>query len=283
MNTEKPLDKQLFTENPFRETEDRLQFAKALDRLKAAQHKNHAAFTDFMNPQRSVMFLQRFTKMGVPARAYGGYEGAERMMLGFPPPYPGQSDSIPGHPEDAAAGESPSLSAANFPITPIAITYNERFSRQLTHRDFLGATLGLGLDRGKIGDILLTDSGAIMYTASEISHYIIENLQEVGRTSIIAALCLNGAASNPTGTSKRITAASLRLDAVISAAFPLSRSKAAALIEGEKVFVNWALAKKTLQLSEGDIVTIRGTGRIKIDEISGPTKKDRVALIITVY
>ena len=278
-------DKQLYTENPFREAEDRLQFAKALDRLKAAQHKNHATFTDFMNPQKSAMFLQRFIKMGVTARAYGGYDDAERTMLGFAPSYTEQDYNLPGHPEDAADSESPcpSLSVGAFPITSLAIIYNERFSRQLTHRDFLGATLGLGLDRGKIGDIQLTDSGAIMYTASEIAEYITENLLEVGRTAVTVAPHASRPNPTATGTAKRITAASMRLDAVISAAFPLSRSKAAALIEGEKVFVNWALAKKTLQLSEGDIVTIRGTGRIRIDEIAGPTKKDRVAVLITVY
>ena len=59
--------------------------------------------------------------------------------------------------------------------------------------------------------------------------------------------------------------------------------KAAALIESEKVFVNWAIAKKTMQLSEGDMVTIRGTGRLGVDAIVGATKKDRVALMITLY
>ncbi|MCL2377933.1 MAG: YlmH/Sll1252 family protein [Defluviitaleaceae bacterium] len=260
------IDKQLFAENPFREAEDRLLFAKALDRLKAAQYKNHASFTDFMNPQRSVIFLQRFIKTGVAASVYGGYEDAERMMLGFNPPY-----------------QDEPLSGRDFPIMPLAVTYNGRFSRQLTHRDFLGATLGLGLDRGKIGDIRLTESGAVMYVAKEVADYIAENLLEVGRTTVTTAVYNEVIEVEATGTQKRITVASLRLDAVISAAFNLSRVKAAALIESEKVFVNWAVSKKTLQLSEGDIVTIRGTGRMRLDAVSGPTKKDRVALMITMF
>jgi len=257
-------DNHFFSENPFRETEDRLLFAKALDRLKAAQYKNHATFTDFMNPQRSAMFLQRFSKMGVNAQIYGGYKDAERMMLGF------------------AADDGP-LIYETFPITSLVITYNGRFSRLLTHRDFLGAVLGLGLDRGKIGDIQLTKSGAVMYTASEVAGFITENLLEVGRTSVVAKAHAEAPDLETVGTQKRITAASLRLDAVISTAFNLSRSKATALIEGEKVFVNWAIAKKTLLLSEDDIVTIRGTGRIKVDAICSPTKKDRIAIMITMY
>ena len=66
-------------------------------------------------------------------------------------------------------------------------------------------------------------------------------------------------------------------------AFHLSRNKAATLIESEKVFVNWAIAKKTQQLLASDIVTIRGMGRIRIDEIVGQTKKDRVAMVITIF
>ena len=259
-------DNRLYAENPFREAEDRLLFAKALDRHKAARHKNNATFTDFMNPQRSAMFLQRFIKMGATACVYGGHENAERMILGFAPPY---TDEPPAN-ED-------------FPIVPLAITYNGRFSRQLTHRDFLGAVLGLGLDRGKIGDIRITDSVAVMYVAGDVADYITENLREAGRTTVTVASYTEAADIEATGTQKRITAASLRLDAVISVAFHLSRGKAAALIESEKVFVNWAVAKKTLQLAIGDIVTIRGTGRIRVDTVIGSTKKDRIAVMITVF
>ena len=258
-------DRDMYGENPFRDAEDRLLFAKALDRFKASQYKNHAAFTDFMNPQRGVMFLQRFVKMGVNVGVYGGYEGAERMMLGFAPDY---ADGLAG-------GE--------YPITPLAVAYNGRFSRALTHRDYLGAVLGLGIDRGKIGDIQLVESGAVMYVESDIAAYIMENLLDVGRTAVTVAVHTQVHSVEATGTQKRITVASLRVDAVIAVAFHLSRGKAAALIESEKVFVNWAVAKKTLQLGEGDIVTIRGMGRVRVDAAVGHTKKDRVVVMVTVF
>ena len=245
--------------NPFKETEDRLQFAKALDRLKAAQHKNQATFTDFMNPQRSVVFLQQFIKMKVSAILRGGYPDAERKMIGF---------EVMDEP---------------FPIVPLAITYNSRFQKQLTHRDFLGAVLGLGLDRGKIGDIRIANTGAVMYVAQEVAEFITENLREVGRGSVRAMPNVELSGIEATGTMKRITVSSLRLDTVISTALHISRGKATDLIEGEKVFVNWAIGKKTRQLTEGDTVTVRQVGRIKIDEILGTTKKDRVALVITVF
>jgi len=229
-----------------------------------------------MNPVRSVVFLKQFAKMGVTAQAYGGYEDAERKMLGFAPSNP-ETTAPDTHKNNAT------FSREAFPITPLAITYNGRFSKQLTHRDFLGAVLGLGLDRGKIGDIHIGENGAVMYVAQEVSNFITENLLEVGRTSVTTNPHIEIPGLEATGIQKRITAASLRLDAVISTAFHLSRGKASALIESEKVFVNWAIAKKTRLLTQGDIVTIRQVGRLKIDNISGPTKKDRIALTITLF
>ena len=73
----------------------------------------------------------------------------------------------------------------------------------------------------------------------------------------------------------------MRLDGVLSAAFNISRGKAAALIDAEKVFVNWKPAKKTQLISEGDAITIRGVGRIKIGAIQGRSKKDRIVLSIS--
>jgi len=258
-------------DNPFREAEDRLQFAKALDRLKAAQSKNRATFTDFMNPQRGAVFLHQFMKMKISARLYGGYNDAERKMLGFAALYT----------EDERGDEA--LSDETFPIIPLTIAYNARFNKQLTHRDFLGAVLGLGLDRCKIGDIRISAKGAVMYTACEVADFIKENLIEVGRATVTATPHADLPDIETPGTQKRITSASLRLDAVVSEALHLSRSKAATLIESEKVFVNWALAKRTHQLVEGDTITVRQVGRLRVDEILGPTKKDRIALKITLY
>jgi len=274
-------------QNPFKEAEDRLQFAKALDCLKASQAKNHATFTDFLNPQRCVVFLQQFSKMHVEAKAYGGYEEAERKMIGFAPPYPKKAtteyhyNDIVIFPENA--GQDGPLSNNSFPIQSLSVTYSGSFSKQLTHRDFLGAVLGLGIDRCVIGDIRISNSGAIMYVANQMAGFITESLHEVGRQTVTATPSTEASDIETPGTPKRITAASLRLDAVISSALHLSRSKAAALIEGEKVYINWALAKKTRQLSEGDIVTVRQVGRLRLDSISGPTKKDRVALLITLF
>ena len=139
-----------------------------------------------------------------------------------------------------------------------------------------------------------------MYVVSDIANFICENLTQVNRATVRVHAEFDEQSSeenhenelsfaNETEkrinelsfakeTEKRITVASLRLDGVISSAFNISRGKSAALIESEKVFVNWKLAKKTQIISEGDTITIRGTGRAVIAAIEGSTKKDRIIL-----
>jgi RNA-binding protein YlmH len=238
--------------------EDKLLFAKALDRFNSAQKKG-AAFTDFLDPVSCEKIFLAYEKK-IFVKKFGGYENAERKMIGF----------------FASDDEK------NFPITPVAFTYNMKFSKPPTHRDYLGAVIGLGLDRVKIGDILVSDEGATMYVSSDVAAFICENLQQVKRTAVKGKIgeALHSPAES--GKEKRITVASMRLDAVISAAFNLSRTKAAALIEGEKVFVNWKLAKKTQHIAEGDAITIRGVGRVAVDEQMGSTKKDRIILRVIV-
>ena len=246
-------------ENPFKDADDKLLFAKTLDCLKAQQKKHQATFTDFLNPVQCAAFMQVLTRYDISS--FGGYYGAERQMIGFGVPEP-----LDEH----------------FPISSIAVIYNEKFSKPPTHRDYLGATLGLGLDRSKIGDIRLLEAVSVLYAASEIAPYIAENLQQVGRVKVKVQVNptnrLDGLES--TGQEKRVTVASLRLDAVLSAALHLSRGKASALIESEKVFINWKLAKKTQILNPGDNVTVRGMGRITINTEDGRTKKDRILLTI---
>ena len=253
--------------NPFKEAEDKLQFAKILDKLISAQKKDQPTFTDFLDPARCAAFMTVLAKNAeILPVANGGHENAERKMIGFFPMYDPPQE---------------------FPITPIAITYNEKFSKPPTHRDYLGTTIGLGLDRGKIGDIVLSGGyapkqGAVLYVSNEVAPFICENLIQVGRASVKVTPNQIISGTEPTGTQRRITVPSMRLDAVLGAAFNISRGKASALIESEKVFVNWKPTKKTHTITPGDAITVRGHGRVLIDSIEGSTKKDRIVLKVRI-
>ena len=251
------------TENPFKDGEERLLFAKVLDKYMAARKNHSSAYTDFLDPVRCAAFMQVLAHKneGVFAMAYGGYENAERKIIAF---------------------DTREIPADSCPIVPVAVMYNERFSKAPTHRDYLGAVLGLGLDRGKIGDIRLGDAGAVMYVAEDVAPFIAENLNQVGRVAVKAQANAQPDGLETTGQVRRINVPSMRLDAVLGSAFNLSRGKAGLLIEAEKVFVNWKIAKKTYNVAPGDAITVRGMGRISIDSVAGSTKKDRIVLEVTV-
>jgi RNA-binding protein YlmH len=239
---------------------DNLDFAKVLDKMSAAQKKG-CAFTDFLDAascEKFILQLKKILPNEISAIAFGGFENAERKMIGF------------------------YLDEVVFPIAAITFTYNEKFSKPLSHRDYLGATLGLGIDRAKIGDIRIAENGAVIYVSTDVAEFIRENLQQVKRTAVKGEIGETLTFSENAGNEKRITVPSLRLDAVVSSAFNLSRGKSAALIEGEKVFINWKLAKKTQSVNPGDTITIRGVGRAVVHEQLGNTKKDRIVLRITV-
>ena len=251
-------------ENPFKDSEERLLFAKVLDKYTAARKTGTPAFTDFLDPVRAVTFLQMLKPPDYfQIVSFGGYEDAERKIIAFFP--------------DASEDDM------KFPIVPVTVTYNERFSKAPSHRDYLGAVLGLGLDRGKIGDIRLGSAGAVMYVAEEVAHFVAENLNQVGRVSVKAEAGREPDGLESTGQVKRVTVPSMRLDAVLGSALNLSRGKASVLIESEKVFVNWKVAKKTYNVAVGDAITVRGVGRVAIDALGGNTKKDRIVLEVTIF
>ncbi|MCL1788557.1 MAG: S4 domain-containing protein, partial [Defluviitaleaceae bacterium] len=125
-------------------------------------------------------------------------------------------------------------------------------------------------------------TGAVLYVAQDVAYYVAENLDQVGRVSVKAEVGRELAGLEPTGATRRITVPSMRLDAVLGAAFNLSRGKAATLIESDKVFVNWKPAKKTHTVAVGDAITVRGLGRVTLDAQGGNTKKDRIVLEVTV-
>lgn len=250
-------------ENPFKNPEDKLLFARVLDKYTLAQKRHQLTHTDFIDPVRTATFMQILQRAGggVYMTAHGGFTDAERKIIAF---------------------DMQEIKQENFPITPIAVTYNGRFSGAPTHRDYLGAVLGLGLDRGKIGDICLASEGAVLYVAEEVALYVSENLNQVGRVTVKAKLDQQLDGTEATGVNKRITVPSMRLDAVLGAALNFSRGKAAMFIENDKVFVNWKPAKKTHTVAAGDAITVRGVGRVVVVTQGGTTKKDRIMLEVEI-
>lgn len=254
--------------NSITKSEDRLWFAKAAQQAYSCAKSTKVTFTDFSDPFKAGELLSLLGENSeFKTVLYGGYSGSERVMAGFFPDCAERDLSL-------------------FPIKAVKISYNKKFCSGLSHRDFLGSVLGLGITRDKVGDIVLEDGFSVVFLNSDIVDYIALNLERVSRTKVkceeIAVEGLN--LGGEKGSQKSVTVSSLRIDAVLSSAFNLSRARAKELISSGNALLNQrSVSNGDKSVSPGDIITLRGTGRIKINEIKGKTKKDRTVLSIFIY
>jgi RNA-binding protein YlmH len=152
----------------------------------------------------------------------------------------------------------------------------------LTHRDYLGALLGLGIKREKIGDLIITPNCCQVIMDADLAQYVKLNLAKVGNNQVTVSEIDKPGLDIPSESIAEVitSVASLRLDAVLAAGFNFSREKAAQYIKGEKVKLNWlSVIGVAKQVKEGDLISCRGIGRIKIAQVLGETKKGRQKVI----
>lgn len=209
--------------------------------------------------------LERLGELKI--KAFGGYDDAERVMFAMFPDYMDEDEII-------------------FPIDAVRISYNSKFSSSLSHRDFLGSIIGLGIERIKVGDILVYDGEALCFSDSSISQYIVSNLERVGHTKVtaqIAALELLNIPEKKIET-KNVTVSSLRADTVFGAVFGKSRSEAQEAIRAERASVNWRPLKSVSEpINDGDVLSVKGWGRGTLVQTGGTTKKGRIVITVGRY
>ena len=176
------------------------------------------------------------------------------------------------------------LTEQDFPIQALYITKNNKFGQaDLNHRDYLGSILALGIDRAKLGDIIVLEQQTICYVHKDLAEYVKNTLEYVSRTKVDVSVSDISAVTLPEKEWKyqTITVASLRLDAVAGGAFHMARGKVQQYIKRELVQLNWNTTTNiSCLLKQGDMISIRGFGRIKIFEIGNITKKDRICVTI---
>jgi photosystem II S4 domain protein len=221
--------------------------------------------TDFLSPPELVDVQQMFGRLTeIQFIPWGGFPQAERQRVAI------------------ARSELP-LDASQVAVTALDISGNFLFDTA-THRDFLGAMLGTGIVREKVGDILvLGDRGAQAVVVPELVEFLEMNLTQVRSVPVkVRPIDLSELKiREPKKKEMTTVEASLRLDAIASAGFGMSRSKMADLISGGDVRVNWReVTQPSQQLKSGDLVAIRGKGRLEIGEIA-TTKKQRYRVQLT--
>lgn len=242
--------------------ETRLILARALDKLETAERRGVPAHTPFLSPAQRVAVEGLINAAGHPRHLFtGGYEGAERTICVFLPDWLEEKD----------------WPAGDHPLAALQLTAPA--GAKLTHRDWLGSILGLGLTREKLGDLLVWDNQCQAIVLSETAEIVRSQLDKVGRYPVKAAPLALEELTVPERTVKLIrdTFATLRLDAVAASAFSLPRSKAAALITSGRVSLNHVECTKPDRLvNEGDTITCRGSGKCVVKCINGQSKKGRI-------
>ena len=229
-----------------------------------SRNKGIYFYSDFLNLYEQTILYDEL-KHGYTL--YGGFLDAERKIAIF-----GSEDEF---------GYPPQPPVKILKVSPLS----QKFADDLTHRDFLGSLMGLGIKRETLGDIIISDNCGYIFCLDNMAEFIIDNLTSVRRTSVFCEEC-EALPENalPSPEEKLIIVSSLRLDALISAIYNISRSKSAALIEGEKVFINGRLVHSISKLVDvNETISVRGYGRFKIIEILGSTKKDRLRIKCNVY
>lgn len=228
--------------------------ARVDDTAQIAERTNKPKFFGFLTAEQAVAVSARLKNRGVKFGLFGGYDNASRVVLGC---FPDWADE-------------------EYPIT--AVTFNYRKSDSLSHRDFLGSLMGLGLKRESVGDILIGEGQTVVFILNDILKYVTEQITKIGRVGVSVTVGLPK--SLPKGETLeefRTTVASERLDCVIAALCNFSRNAAAEKIVQSLVTVNsFVIEKPTYTINSGDIISVRGKGKFIIGQIGAKTRKDRV-------
>lgn len=196
----------------------------------------------------------------------GGYRGAERARAVF------LHEDFPG-------------TVTDYEIDCLEAKWNGQFAR-LSHRDVLGALMSLGIERDRLGDLLVTADAVKIVCDSKMADYILLNLAQIGAVGVSCErVALEDIPPKEERCKEiRATVASLRVDSIVASGFGSSRSRAAADIAADKLKLNWQPVKNASRMVKaGDVLSMRGRGRLEVAEVCGTTKKGRTVVVLKRY
>ena len=237
--------------------ETEILIARINDTADICERTNRPKFLGFLSEEQQVLAENILKLRNIKFSFFGGFSGAKRKLL----------CCFPTWAEDVS-----------FPLC--AVTFTSRKSDILSHRDFLGSLMALGIKRETVGDILVEEGRAVVFLTIEVKNFVLTQIKKIGRVGVT----LTEGFCEPLPQSDKLaefkdTVASNRLDCVVSSLCSVSRGNAAELIENGFVSVNSVVTEKTTKLiTDGDIITVRGKGKFIITSLSAKTKKQRTVL-----
>lgn len=248
--------------------EERHLLSHMMDQIDAVARRNVPAHTMFLTPAEGLAVQSLIAATGNPRHAFiGGFDDAERKLCVFLPDWM----------------EEDMLDPSEY-ITALRATWYAE--EALTHRDFLGALMGMGIRRETVGDILVTQGSCDLLLLPEVEPFLRASLEHAGRSKLHLQSISLSDLHFPEKHVKAIhgTVPAMRLDAVASTGFSISRSKMAEAISTGRVTLNWrTVTKSDAPVSAGDVIACRGLGKCKVLETGGLSRKGRLSITLERY
>lgn len=247
--------------------EEKLLIRRAYDKRELCEKRYQSVSTGFLNEREQDILLSEFeSKSETKAIFTGGYENAERRMLVFVPEY-------------LELDEEEHIAA-------IRCTYYKDY--ELTHRDFLGALMGLGIERETVGDIVVDKKNcrADIIIKADILPFLLSDFVSAGRARLkVEQIPLSELESIEIETVELTdTVSSPRLDAIIACGFGLSRENASALVKSGKVYLNRrSVSDSDKAVTDGSLINATGYGKFKCFISGNVSKKGRIFIKIQKY
>jgi RNA-binding protein YlmH len=255
------MDRRAWLDHAARSEEERVVLGRIWDGCERCRRRNVPVVTPFLSPreQAAAAELLRALDMEDAAVFFGGYPDAERRQLHL----------LPEWMEGPDESELAALRCTFYP------------GQDPDHRDFLGSLMGLGVQRGTIGDILVGERSADVLVSRSVAPFLREEWRAAGRVPLQVEEIPLSALAVPEASFResRDTVPSLRLDCLVASAFGVSRSRAAELVAAGRVQVNWLPCQKGDRTAgEGDVLSVRGLGKCQLEAVGGTTKKGRISV-----
>ena len=234
------------------------------DAAELCERRNRPVFTDFLTEAEQTAAELLMKRRHVNFLLWGGFEDAERRMLGVFPPYDEPDGNL-------------------FPMDGITAAF--RTADSVEHRSVLGTLMAQGIERGCVGDILIESGRCVFFCRNTVTRALLADVTKIGGVGV--RLSQGYAEPLPAAHSFKeisLTVASARLDCVTAALAGVGRGRAEELITAGEVMINSVVCKKVSQsVSEGDRLTVRGTGKFIIDDLGNVTRKGRLILSARKY
>lgn len=248
MNTVQPVN-----------SEEKDFYRHILDLIEIGEKIHSSRFSYFLTDREQQLACLAARSAGAGFDLWGGYESASRRMFSSPP-----------------------ACRDDYPLESVTFLYRSR--DKLTHRDFLGSLMSLGVQRDQIGDIAVSDGGAVIFISKNISLPVLSEIDKVGNVGVKVKSGIGIEIPEQEFEEIAAVVSSSRIDSIVAAACALSREKAALIVRSGGVVVNGVeICSPAKNLDVSDIFSIRGYGKFIFSRLGDETKKGKYHIVINKY